>query len=244
MICCIASKGRPNTKTHKIFEEANIKTFHFVEPQELDSYNSIPNIVDIERNDSGLAYVRNFIMEWSVANGHEWIIMCDDDVTKFGFYDVKNHKVGAEIWHGILEKIKGFKFEIAGINFRQHAWHEKKKISINTKSADVCVLLNIRALKWRFDESFKMKADRDFLLQTIKNGYGVIKFNKYFHESPDVGTNNGGLNNDYASERDTESALMFVKKWHPYAKLTKRGGRVDAKINYKGFAKAHGKVVR
>ena len=244
MICCIASKGRPDTRTHELFKTAGIETYHFIEPQDLAHYNSQPNVIDIKFNDRGIAYVRNFILDWARSENKQWVIMCDDDVSSFGFYDGKNHKVGAKIWHDIFQKANGLPFEIIGINYRQHAWHEKTKISVNKKFADVCVLLNTQNLTWRFDESFEMKADRDFVMQTIKNGFGVIRFNKYFHESPDVGTNSGGLNENYANKFDTKWATKLVEKWNPHAKLTKKSGRIDAKIDIKRFAKDNGKTVK
>mgnify|MGYP003638829907 CR=1 FL=1 len=244
MICCIASKGRPDTKTYELFKTAGIETYHFVEPQDVASYASRPNVIDIKCNGRGLAYVRNFILDWSRRQCNQWVVMCDDDVSSFGFYDGKNRKIGAEIWHEIFQRTKGLPFEIIGINYRQHAWHEKTKTSINKKFADVCVLLDSNNLTWRFDESFKMKADRDFVMQTIKNGFGTIRFNKYFHESPEVGTNNGGLHENYAAKCDTQWAIKLVEKWHPYAKLTKKAGRVDAKIDIAAFARAHKKAVK
>ena len=242
MICCIPSKGRPETKTYKLFEQANIKTFHFIEPQEISSYK-VPNIVDIGENDQGVSYARNFILDWAVTNNQKWIIVCDDDMDSFGFYDGKNHKENASIWHKIFEKVKDLPFELIGINKRMHAWHEKTSFSVNRKFSEGCVLQNSSKISWRYKNN--TKEDRDFLLQTIKNGHGTIRFNKYFFSTPVVGTNKGGLNEEYSSKRDTEWAVKIVEDWHPYAKLIKtKTGRVDAKIDIKKFAADHGKIVK
>tara|TARA_R100000963_G_scaffold24717_1_gene16910 strand:- start:540 stop:1274 length:735 start_codon:yes stop_codon:yes gene_type:complete len=244
MICCIASKKRPYTKTHTLFEAADIETFHFVEPQEVNEYKTQPNVVNIENDARGLPYARNFILNWAADNSHEWIIVCDDDVTGFGFYDGRNNKRGAEIWHEILDKTEKMPFEIVGINYRQHAWHEKTAVSINRKFADGCVALKVPALKWRYTESLKMKSDRDFLLRTIKNGFGTVRFNKYYFDTPVIGTNQGGLHREYASKEDAKWSAKLVEAWHPYAKLTKRSGRIDAKVDIPAFARAHRKTVR
>jgi len=242
MICCIPSKGRPETKTYKLFEQANIKTFHFIEPQEISSYK-VPNIVDIGENDKGISYVRNFILDWAVANGNDWIIVCDDDVTGIGFYDGKNRTANAKIWHNLFEKVKNMPFELVGINYRQNAWHEKTSFSVNRKFSEVCTMLKVSEISWRYKDN--TKEDRDFLLQTIKNGHGTIRFNRYFFSSPVIGSNKGGLHEHYSNKRDTEWAVKIVEDWHPYAKLIKtKTGRVDAKIDIKKFAADHGKTFK
>ena len=244
MICCIPTKGRPHTKTHKLFEAAGIETFHFVEPQEISGYKTQSNIVNINKDNGGVSYVRNFILDWANDSSKRWIIVCDDDVTGFGFYDGRNNKRGAEIWRGILGKAGEMPFEIVGVNYRQHAWHEKTAFSINRKFVEVCAAFNVTALSWRYKEDYRMKSDRDFMLQTIKRGFGVVRFNKYYFDTPVVGTNQGGLHENYAAKEDTKWAVKLVEAWHPYAKLAKRSGRIDAKVDIPALARAHGKQVK
>ena len=240
MICYIPSKGRPKTKTYKLFEEAGIKVYHFLEPQDYGKYN-VPNKVELGENDKGITYVRNFMLDFAEKNNEEWVIFCDDDVTSFGIYKNKTIKKGAGIWNEILEKAKKLPFELIGINYTQHAWHEKKTYSINKKFAEVCVLANVRKIKWRYEED--TKEDRDFQLQTIKNGYGVLRFNHYWFSCPDVGTNKGGLFDLYKNKKDRLWAEKLVKKWYPFAKVVLKNDRVDAKVDIKGYAKYLNKQV-
>lgn len=242
MICCIPTKGRPSTKTYELFESAGIDVYHFVEPQDVNKYSEQPNVVSIQKNDKGISYARNFILDWAKENNQEWIVVCDDDVSGFGVYDGGNRKMDASVWLDILEKVKGLPFELVGINYRQHAWHEKTSVSINRKLAEVCVLMNAKKISWTYADD--IKEDRDFLLQTIKNGYGTVRFNKYFFSCPVVGTNVGGLHTHYSMNRDTAWAVKLVEKWHPYASLVRKPGRIDAKINITAFAKAHRKTVK
>ena len=240
MICYIPSKGRPKTKTYKLFEEAGIKVYHFLEPQDYGKYN-VPNKVELGENDKGITYVRNFMLDFAEKNNEEWVIFCDDDVTSFGIYKNKTIKKGAGIWNEILEKAKKLPFELIGINYTQHAWHEKKTYSINKKFAEVCVLANVRKIKWRYEED--TKEDRDFQLQTIKNGYGVLRFNHYWFSCPNVGSNKGGLYDLYKEKRDRLWAEKLVKKWYPFAKVVLKNDRVDAKVDIKGYAKYLNKQV-
>lgn len=243
MICYIPSKGRINTKTFKLFEEVGIKVFHFVEPQDIENYqnNSIPNLINIEQNDQGVTYVRNFMLNHAKKNNHNWVIFCDDDVTGFGIYNGKTVKKDASIWIDIHKKAEKLPFELIGINYQQHAWHEKKSYNVNRKFAEVCVLMNVKNINWEYKD--KTKEDRDFQLQTIKNGNGVLRFNHYWFSCPNVGSNKGGLHDLYAQKKDKEWAVKIVEDWHPFASLVKKKDRIDAKIKIADFAKHHNKEV-
>jgi hypothetical protein len=243
MICFIPTKGRTSTKTYKLFEQAGIEVFHFIEPQEIDKYN-VPNKVSIEENNKGIAYVRNFMMQHAKKNNFEWVIFCDDDVISFGIYNGKTVKKDASIWFEILEKAKKFPFEIIGINYTQHAWHEKTTYSINKKFAEVCVLINANKIQWGYRSEFNLKEDRDFALQTIKNGNGILRFNKYWFSCPDVGSNAGGLQDLYKQKKDEESAKKMCYEWSPFVTLQRKGERLDMKTDIKGLANHYKKIVK
>jgi len=241
MICYIPTKGRPNTKTYKLFTDVGIQVKHFVEPQEYELYK-VPGKVDIKENDKGVTFVRNFMLNYARENNHKWVIICDDDVMSFGIYNGKTVKKDASIWLEILKKAKKLPFELIGINYTQHAWHEKTSYSINRKFAEVCVLMNIEKIHWNYEDN--TKEDRDFQLQTIKNGYGVLRFNHYWFSCPNVGSNSGGLSDLYKAKKDTIWAENLTKKWYPYAKLVNKKDRIDARIDIKGYAKSLNKIVK
>lgn len=243
MICFIPSKSRPTTKTYKLFEQAGIDFKHFIEPQEIDNY-LVPNKISILENNKGIGYVRNFMLDYARNNNHEWVIVCDDDVTSFGIYNGKTIKKDASIWFDILDKAKKLPFEMIGINYTQHAWHEKTNYSINKKFAEVCVLMNVSKIKWNYRPEFNLKEDRDFALQTIKNGNGILRFNHIWFSCPDVGTNSGGLQDEYKAKRDEESAKKMCYEWNPFITLKKKGDRIDMKTDIKGLATYYKKVVK
>lgn len=243
MICYIPTKGRLKTKTYKLFQEAGIKVMHFIEPKEIEKYK-VPNKISILENDKGIGYVRNFMLNYARENNHEWVLICDDDVTSFGIYKGKTIKKDASIWFDILKKAKKLPFELIGINYTQHAWHEKTSYSINKKFAEVCVLMNIPKIKWNYRPEFNLKEDRDFALQTIKNGNGILRFNHYWFSCPDVGSNAGGLQSEYQSKKDEESAKKMCYEWHPFVTLKKKGDRVDMKTKTKELALHYKKIVK
>lgn len=243
MIACIATKNRQNTKTYKLFEEVGIPFLHFIEPQDYDSY-TVPNKVSIEKNDKGLMYVRNFILEYAKKNNIDWFIMSDDDITQFGkSYGTKCITTDANIFKEIHSYASKYPFEVVAINYRQHAWHEKKAYSINNGFADVCVMINAAKVSWKFEDDLPLKGDREFCLKAMKYGNGVLKFNKYFYNTPGIGTNAGGLQTVYQQKRDIEDVKRIVYTWKPYAtQITNSMGRADFKFDFKSFCNDFKKI--
>lgn len=243
MICFIPTKGRPSTKTYLLFESAGIEVVHFIEPNELEKYH-VPNKISILHNDKGIGYVRNFMLNYAREQQLDWVLFCDDDVTSFGIYNGKSVKKDAKIWNEILEKSKNLPFELVGINYVQHAWHERTAYSVNSKFAEVCILMNVPKIKWNYREEFNLKEDRDFALQTIKSGNGILRFNHYWFSCPDVGTNLGGLQEQYRLKKDEETAKKMVKEWHPFVSLKKKGDRIDMKADIKALAAHYKKQIK
>jgi hypothetical protein len=243
IIAAIPTKARYSTKTYKLFEESGIPYFHFIEPNEIDLYN-VPNKININSNNKGIAFVRNFILDWAKNNNYNWVIVCDDDVNSFGLYNGKTIKKDASIWIEIYNKIKDFPFELIGINYTQHAWHEKTSYSINKKFAEVCVLMNVKKINWRYRGEFNLKEDRDFALQCIKYGSGIFRFNHYWFSCPNVGSNDGGLKKEYEKKNDEISAKKMQLEWHPFIKLQKKGSRIDMKTDIKKIAEHYKKIIK
>lgn len=244
MIAYIPTKSRPSTKTYRLFESVGIPYFHFIEPSQYEQYN-IPNKINISQDGQGIAYVRNYMLDYAKSNGHDWVIMCDDDVTDFGY--AKDNKCithDASIWKEVYKKAIHLPFNIYGLNYRQHAWHEKKEYKINTSFVEVCVLLNVKSINWRYRAEFNMKEDRDFILQSIKQGQGCVKFLKLFYNCPGVGSNTGGLQDEYKMKKDAISAKKMVAEWHPHASLIQKDDRIDVKIDMKSIAEYYKKQIK
>lgn len=244
----IPSKGRPNTKTHKLFSPEYFKVYHFVEPQEIRAYKDagIKDIINILKNDQGIGYVRNYILHYAKENNCNYVIVCDDDITDFGVA-INNKCVTTDahvVFNDIFAKIQNMPFEIIGINYRQYAWSETKKYSINKKFVEVCVILNIPKIKWNYREQFNLKEDRDFVMQCVKFGNGALKFNTYFYNAPDVGKKPGGLQSEYQQKKDTISAQKMCTEWGKYAELVNKNERVDVKLNLEQLAKDYNKIVK
>jgi len=242
MICCIPTKGRQNTKTYQLFEKKGIKTYHFIEPQDWESYN-VPNKIMLPENDRGVGYVRNFILNWCKVKQEQICIMSDDDINSFGY--VSNGKCiqsDASIFYDMLPIINKMPFEMYGMSFRQFAWSEKRKYSINSKPITGVVVLKTNKLNWEYPNIFK--EDLIFQFETIRNGHGTLKFNHFFFNCPAVGTNKGGCFDGYQNKEDVYAAKKILQKYYGFVKIVKKKKTIDVKWDFKKWAIHHQKDVR
>ena len=242
MICYIPSKGRPKTQTYKLFQSAGIEVLHFIEPAEIGLYHAPGTKVDIGKDDEGIAYVRNCMLDHAKEHRHEWVIIADDDITGFGKYEGGSKvKTDASIWLEIFEKVRGLPYELTGINYVQHAWYSQKDLSINSKFAEVCVLMHTPSIHWRYRAEFDTKEDRDFTMQTIKNGAGVLRFNRFCFTCPGVGTNEGGLRDMYKEKRDELAVHSMCEEWGNLVTTKWKKDILDFKANLKALAGQYNK---
>jgi hypothetical protein len=234
MIVCIPSKGRPNSKTDILYQKAGYKVYYFVEPQDFEYYNK-ENKINIGQNDKGIGFVRQFIIDWCKINNHKWILMSDDDIDSFGY--VENNKcikTDAGIFTDILNKAKKLPFVLYGMSFRQFAWSEKNKYSINTKVFTAVTLINIDKVKWKYIDYFK--EDIAFLFDSIRYSDGGMKFNHYWFNTPAVGTNVGGCYDGYKNKKDIESFNYILNEYKGFTSIIKKKNRLDIKWDVKSYA--------
>ena len=43
------------------------------------------------------------------------------------------------------------------------------------------MLLNVDKINWSYRKEFNLKEDRDFVMQTISKGNGIVKFHKHYN---------------------------------------------------------------
>lgn len=228
MIYAIPSKGRPNKiKTlHLIDDEVYI----FVEPQEYNSYSlsysKKARIINIQKTNQGIAYVRNFIMEY--FKNEDCICMLDDDIQEFqkrltektesGFYKMK--KMESEEIKMMFDKLKSDfkKYDLtqATISFAPSNWMYEKKYKspsrvwcFNIINPKKCLENNII-----YDNDAALFEDYDITAQIISKGLKNICFYDYaFLTSDGCGGQEGGCQ----CFRTPESSLSVVQyltyKW-------------------------------
>jgi hypothetical protein len=249
MLVCIPSKARPNTQSYKLYESVGLKFCHFIEPQDQASYEAarVPNLIVLPANNQGLAFVRNHIVSWAKSNGVDWIWMNDDDVKGFGIA-IKGKTINkdARILVDIYDVVHKYKYPLNGLNYAQHAWSysNRPRYFVNKRPVEVCSLLYIPKITWKYRGEMDTKEDRDFCMQAIQNSNGLIISTHHWFACPTVGTNKGGLQPLYAATKDHAAALLLRDTWAPYSTMVKKGDRVDCKLLYSDYAKSLGRTVK
>lgn len=245
----IPSKGRPRTQSWRMYQEQGYSFVHLVEPQDANAYHEAgtPNIYCLPDNDSGISVTRNRALQWGRHHCKQWMWMIDDDVNSFGYArGGRTHRRGAEVLAEVQRKVDSLPFPVIGLQYRQYAWGsaDRKPYCVNTRPAEVAVLLRLPQITWEYNESLPGKEDRDFSMQAITHSPGVLTFNRYAFATPNIGTNKGGLYDWYQSRKDADQARKLALAWHPYAKLQTKADRVDCKLLMSDYARSLGRQVK
>lgn len=240
---CIPSKNRPNTLTYKIFQDLGLEVLLFLEPQDFDKYKVSCQKVNIGQNDQGISFVRNYIIDYAKTNKFKWVCMCDDDITSFGKATLtekglRNKRDNKYILEA-FEKTLNFQNTIFGINYSQYSWASSNTKSVNTTTVEVCVWFKPDEIKAKYDSNVNLKEDRDFIIQNKINGLNIVKLNRYYHNSPDIGKKQGGLFDEYKAKKDEIAAKKMLEKWRPeiITLHTNKQGNLDIKINWENLCK-------
>jgi len=172
----IPSKGRPNSK---IFGELPTSII-VVEPQDIDAYKETNKnkIIKLDKNNQGIRYVRQYILDLNRDQQNKWFWMIDDDLTAtyLNNYPSKPKKIEIKKALAYAEaSISGAKHlgQVA-LEYQQFSWASKKNFS--SQSYCDCVVgintLNTIGINYR---PVDIKEDRDFTLQVLSAGYGTTR---------------------------------------------------------------------
>jgi hypothetical protein len=237
----IPSKGRPETmKTASCFTDPQFPVV-VVEPQEEAAYKKAgwKNLLVLPKNNQGIVYVRNWILEQAIRNDLEKFWMLDDDISQFMRYEgTKGHKIKAE--EALEKAAKDLIWNVPNIGqgaleYSQFSWSQKKEI-VSPGYCDVAVLMFPKKLKdLRYRSELSLKEDRDFTLQVLASGMLTARAAKIGFVAPKNGSNAGGLSDEYAkSGREADASQRMIKKWPGVCSSNiKKDGRPDVKIVWK-----------
>jgi glycosyltransferase involved in cell wall biosynthesis len=236
----IPSKGRPNPATAKTL--AAIPHTLIVEPQDMGAYARVNEIgsklLSLQKDNQGIAYVRNFVLNLCRELNHKWFWMLDDDITGFNRSEGgRNHKTDPAIVLAEAQKI----FQSLGqvgqgaLEYQQFSWSAKKEHAIGY--CDVAVAINVERTKnLNYRPEMNLKEDRDFTLQVLASGMLTVRSSKLSFAAPKNGSNKGGLYDIYRSGLEKTASQRMEDAWPNICKATiKKDGRPDVKINWAAF---------
>jgi glycosyltransferase involved in cell wall biosynthesis len=214
----------------------------FVEPQDEHAYRGKFNIEVLPENDRGLAYVRNYILQYARDNGVDWFVMSDDDIDAFGrIINKKTKRSDSSVLLEAYEIAKRCDFALTGFAYQQFAWDISKPMSLNTTFPDCCVIMQTRKCTFDFRTDLQLKVDRDYAMQAIRARAGVAVINRLCVSVPELGTNKGGLNEAYQQTQEIKAELQrFVELWPKYTRIVRRKGRFDLKLDLAQLARDTG----
>lgn len=209
-----------------------------IEPQDEKSYrmnHPLANILILPKSNQGVTYARQFILDYARSNGFQKYWQIDDNIKEWRVkVDGVLHQVSPLYVMAMIEQAveEDTKIAIAGPDYQQLAGLNNKDYSVNTSV--YCCVLTRSDTGINYRPETEMKEDVDFCLQHLSKGFKTTLFHKFTIKKPAVGgSHKGGLTDKYKSGLDALASEKLCKLWPGIATLTKKGNRVDAKINWR-----------
>lgn len=201
VVSVVPSKNRPGMLSAKTLAWLCLSShpyFVFVEPQDYDAYLEVvapENLVEIDKNDMGLGYVKHFIEEWLKDKPYQLVMKMDDDVRG---WQVRGNKttpvISAKVFDkAIRDSVAAFeKYKDLGavcFPYRWELWTVKQWTALNAR-LQTCYLIRKELFIGHpevstFEDFFNYMHIRSQNKMTLR--YGLIGIDA------DVGKAAGGL---------------------------------------------------
>jgi len=216
-----------------VLDTVGIPYTFVLEQQEYEAYrHHFPQspVVVLPESHKGIAYVRNWLLQYAAQQGHTWYWMMDDDIR--GFWKVERGEyvpadatvlLGAEkatTWENIVQVSLCTKWKSGPARKDQYV--------LNTDcSRVVCQQAQILSKFAEYCPDLPLFSDADFTLQALHRGYQTVTWQTYAQYTYFCGSNKGGLHETYRSE----DLLLWAEK------LRSRWGKDIVKIRKNNVGK-------
>lgn len=246
----IVSKGRADIgRTWKYFYRAGIPFQIAVEPQEYEEYKKyVPekHLLKLPFSNLGLGSfpARNFVWEHSLAAGHEYHWVFDDNINGFFKWEAgKRRKLPDDrIWealHYVEEHTYRKNIDLSGFHYVMFEFHPPKKpFRLNNHIYSGILIKNNQPSRWRL----KYNEDVDLCLQVLDRGGTTAACIYYLiHKQSTSSKMRGGNQTELYGGNDPKKKLLKVmmlkKLWPDYVKVCIRFGRPHHKIHWPSVKK-------
>jgi hypothetical protein len=217
----IPSKGRYECITAKQLIKMNIPFKIVIEPQDLDDYQKKwKDLLILNRNDMGISYVRQAIINYAKSNHQKWIWIIDDDITEWWYRAGNDGCIKTnisclkEVETNILNHPE--KDIIGQVGLYHCVWACKKNCSIPFISENVgivqVVAFNLPNINIKYDSDLNGMEDQDLTLRLLKSGIKTLRYNHFSFKTFNKGSNKGGLYTFYQNNPVSETVKKFYKK--------------------------------
>lgn len=255
----VVSKGRWKTRfTSKTLEKVGVPYFIVVEEEQraeyaavidpkkvlvLDKsyqrdYDAFDDLGDSKSKGPGAA--RNFAWDHSIAAGHPWHWVMDDNIRYF--YRLDRNCYG-EVMDGTIFRCMGdfttryLNVAMAGPNYFMWAPRKNKMppFILNTRIYSCNLIRNDVPFRWRG----RYNEDTDLSLRMLKAGWCTVLFNAFLQHKEVTQKVPGGNTADFYSKEGTFPKSRMLAQMHPdVATVTledKRFNRVHHMVDYSPF---------
>jgi hypothetical protein len=207
----VPSKGRAGkSTTARLLEEAGVKFYMVVEPQEASAYNAwYDRVLTLPENDKGIAFSRNWILDWAQVHYHQYAWQLDDDLKSLMHRSHSGSpKVDVAVGLGYLEDVIRPYWNIGGACFRNAAFAytflDKPSVTLNSMVYGF-ELLRTDACRFR-------ETDMDYSLQLLTEGWVTVTSNRIVQTTP-AQSKTGGHAADYAEDGRKQMYERLMEQW-------------------------------
>jgi hypothetical protein len=230
----VPSLGRAvNCLTAKMFVKDNVP-FHFVvQPDQVKAYADvwgIERILVLPENGKGLVYARNWIKDYSVAQGDERHWQWDDDIRHIErIYHGHRLPVASNIALAICESFVD-RYEnvaLASLNSTFFVVCNGTTISqwppfyLNQRCYTCFLVMNSLPNRWRY----RYNEDTDMSLQVLADGWCTILFNAFLIQTNTTMTSKGGQTDIYINDGRLRMARELERVWPGVVSVSRRFNR-------------------
>lgn len=254
----IPSKGRADSRyTSKALTAMGVPHYLVVEPHEVDIYRracagSLATVVELDLSykgryelcdDLGLSKstgpgpARNFIWDHSIASGHDWHWVMDDNI-KYFYRAVRNTQVrlGDGLGFAVMEDfcLRYSNVGMAGPNYEMFV-PTRLKVSPfvkNTRIYSCNLIRNDLKYRWRG----RYNEDTILSLDMLKGGWCTVQFNAFLQQKLNTQKLGGGNTAEfYAKEGTLPKSQMLVQEHPDVSRLSYKYGRAHHHVDYRPF---------
>ena len=179
----------------------------------------------MDKNDQGIAYVRNFIKQHSVANGDAFHWQFDDNIKNFALrIDDKNTKCSAISAIKAIEEVVAKYSNIggAGMMHQAFAFAQKKDIVVNRQVYTAMLLSNATKAKFRDG----IIEDTDYNMQILTEGYCTLLFARVImNKETTMKMTGGNTEISHAGNGRLVRSQALADAWPMAFKIVQKDGR-------------------
>jgi hypothetical protein len=229
----IPSKGRHDTcLTAEHLLKDNMDFRVVVEPQDaklyIEKYGDDKVLVMTENN-KGMAYVRNWIKQYSISRRESYHWQLDDNIKNFKRrVDGKNIKCSpSPLFDEIEEEVDKYtNIGIAGMRYDLFAFSYKKYYSNNVQISSCFLFNNALDIWWRP----ALVEDTDYALQVLELKYCTLMFNTLLIEKAKTMSLKGGCtDSEYVGDGRANNMRGLQAQWPGVFELVNKYGRTTIK---------------